>query len=98
MPEALVAQSLWIALAGLRNFDDPQGDNIPHSVGNDIVVLEGHYGHLESNAHETPCLGIVVAAAQVGSYRHGCPKITLRLAVIKGGDQAGGCDAGVREE
>ena len=49
-----------------------------------IVVLEGHYGHLESNAHETPCLHRICGRPGRLSSRWLPEKVTLRLAAIKG--------------
>ena len=66
-----VAQPPRVTLTSLRKLYDLLGDGITCRTDGPILMLEGHKGHLESDAQETGGLGVKPVALQVVPDRHG---------------------------
>jgi hypothetical protein len=80
-----------MALPSFRKLYDLLGDGLPCRTDDPVALLEGHNGHLESDAQETNRLGIKPVALQVSSDRHGCDvrfnreKLNRKNAAVKWG-------------
>ena len=66
-----VAQPPRVTLTSLRKLYYLLGDGITCRTDNPVRMLEGHKGHLESDAQETGGLGVKPVALQVVPDRHG---------------------------
>ena len=63
--------SLRVALSSFRQLYDLLGDFVSGRGNWPVRMLEGHQGHLESDAQEAGGLGVKPVALQVVPDRHG---------------------------
>ena len=66
-----VAQPPRVTLTSLRKLYDLLGDGITCRTDDPVRMLEGHKGHLKSQAQETSRLRIEPMALQMLPHRHG---------------------------
>jgi hypothetical protein len=69
--QGFVAQPPRVTLTSLRKLYDLLGDGITCRTDGPIQMLEGHEGHLESDAKETGGLRVKPVALQVMLDWHG---------------------------